>query len=77
MISAQNHLPPLSGSKFISKAIANIIVFAFVFCLANPNVKTTPPSGDSSYKIAMILPLHLYHYQGNNVNRANIMLDYY
>jgi len=32
---------------------------------------------DSSYKVAMILPFHLYNYYGSNVNRANIMLDYY
>ncbi len=77
MISVQNHQLPLSGSKVFRNFGIRILLFftGFVFTIPYSNAVQKHP--DRTYKVAMILPLHLYNYYGNNVNRANIMLDYY
>ncbi|MCB9252963.1 MAG: hypothetical protein H6605_10880 [Flavobacteriales bacterium] len=35
------------------------------------------PQKDTTYRIAIILPFHWNDYTGQNINRSNIMLDYY
>jgi len=74
MTLVQNHQPLLSGNKRLLVKVI-LLIFGFVGCM--PKGSAFNKANDSSYKIAMILPLHLHQYFGNNVNRANIMLDYY
>ncbi len=74
MILVQNHLQLSSGSKGI---LGRLLILVFGFVSFIPNLVASKIEPDSSYKIALILPLHLHQYSGNNVNRANIMLDYY
>lgn len=73
MILALNHLPPLNGNNTLKKGI----LIACLLCLGLTGFTKAFPSRDSVYKIAMILPFHMYDYNGPNVNRSNIMLDYY
>jgi hypothetical protein len=77
MILVQNHLQPLSGNKFILriKAISAFCLIMLSITVSRANNSVIPK--DTSYKVAMILPFHLYNYFGSNVNRSNIMLDYY
>lgn len=73
MISVLNHRPPLNGNKTLKK---NILIVCLVSLALLGSANAFPPR-DSVYKIAMILPFHMYDYNGPNVNRSNIMLDYY
>jgi hypothetical protein len=74
MILAQNHRPLLSGNK---GRLIKVLLFVLGFVNSIPQSSASKLNPDSSYKVAMILPLHLHNYNGSNVNRANIMLDYY
>ena len=74
MILAQNHRPLLSGNK---GRLIKVLLFVLGFVNSIPQSSASKLNPDSSYKVAMILPLHLNNYNGSNVNRANIMLDYY
>ena len=77
MISVPNPLLLLSGSKVLPKLGISLLLYITGFGCTIPQSRAVQKQPDSTYKIAMILPLHLYKYYGNNVNRANIMLDYY
>lgn len=74
MILAQNRRPLLSGNKGL---LIKVLLFILGFVNSMPQSIASKLNPDSSYKVAMILPLHLHNYNGSNVNRANIMLDYY
>ena len=74
MILAQNRRPLLSGNKGL---LIKVLLFILGFVNSIPQISASKINPDSSYKVAMILPLHLHNYNGSNVNRANIMLDYY
>ncbi len=74
MILAQNHRPLLSGNKGL---FLKVLLFVLGFVNSIPESSAFKIKSDSSYRVAMILPLHLYNYNGPNVNRTNIMLDYY
>lgn len=54
-----------------------ILLGFFAFAASALSLHAIKPPHDTTYKIAVILPLHLHDYNGANVNRANIMLDYY
>ena len=73
MILVQNRLLQLNGNKNLK---SKFYIFCFLLLGCSAFVKAGTPS-DSTYKIAMILPFHMYDYNGANVNRSNIMLDYY
>jgi len=73
MILVQNLRQLLSGNKTLKYIFSGIVLFTSLSV-----IKAMPvPKPDSTYKVAIILPFHLNKYYGNNVNRANIMLDYY
>lgn len=74
MTLVQNRQLPLSGNKGL---FIKVLLFILGFVNSIPQSCATKTDPDSSYKVAMILPLHLHNYNGPNVNRANIMLDYY
>jgi hypothetical protein len=78
MTLAQNHQLPLNGNNRNPLALRVFLLFFLLwFNIIGLIASPKPTSKDSGFKIAMILPLHLHEYNGNNVNRANIMLDYY
>lgn len=74
MILAQSRQPLLSGNKGL---LIKVLLLILGFVNSMPQSSASKLNPDSSYKVAMILPLHLHNYNGSNVNRANIMLDYY
>lgn len=71
MTSVQNLRQQLNGSKI--KKILFFILLVFVSGKSTFAVK----QADSAFKIAIILPFHYTDYNGANINRSNIMLDYY
>lgn len=76
MIFHRNHLLPLNGNN-MAVIKKGLVLIAFLLCSVSlfAGQGNTPPG--KTFKVAMILPLHLDDYNGANVNRANIMLDYY
>ncbi|MFM9945300.1 MAG: hypothetical protein ACKVQB_08725 [Bacteroidia bacterium] len=64
----------MSGSK---RFFLNLLLCVIGIVISIPHSVASKIDPDSSYKVAMILPLHLHNYNGTNVNRTNIMLDYY
>jgi len=73
MISVQNHLQLLSGNK---RLFIKIFIVLVLLINAIPKIYGTPKV-EKVFKVALIMPFHLNDYSGSNVNRANIMLDYY
>ncbi|NUM31583.1 MAG: hypothetical protein HUU47_04580 [Bacteroidetes bacterium] len=71
MILVQNLRLQLNGNKTIK-----LFFFILSFIFSGINLYAVKHV-DSAYKIAMILPFHFNDYNGANINRSNIMLDYY
>ncbi len=74
MTLVQNHRQLSNGNNRLFK---KVLIFIFGMITIIPSFSASKIEADSSYKIALILPLHLHQYSGINVNRTNIMLDYY
>lgn len=73
MISVLNHRQPLNGNRLYRLLLPLLLI---AICFNTPSKAQDKP-GPGTYKVAMILPFHMYDYNGSNMNRSNIMLDYY
>ena len=77
MTSVLNHPLPSNGSRILRLQGLRVLILAMIFGYAIPGKSAARGHRDTVFKVAMILPFHFYKYTGPNVNRANIMLDYY